>query len=203
MLREDAFIMKTVRGYLSLLVVVCLFSLCGACAKKIKTEAPVAPEAEEVAKPTEAKPAEEQPAPAPEGEIKEGELEKTLTRSEQPGIEGAVLESSALKDVNFDFDRSELTDTAREILNANAELLKKSPEAKIQVEGHCDERGSTSYNLALGERRAASVKDYLVSLGISADKISTISYGEERPLDPGQNEEAWAKNRRAHIVILP
>lgn len=202
MLREDALIMKMMRGFLGLMVVVCLFSLCGGCAKKVKTEPPVAPEAaEEVAKP-EAKPAEEQAVTAPE-EVKESELEKTLTRSEQPGIEGAVMESSALKDVHFDFDRSELTDAAREILNANAELLKKSPDVKIQVEGHCDERGSTSYNLALGERRAASVKDYLVSLGIPADKLSTISYGEERPLDPGQNEEAWAKNRRAHIVILP
>lgn len=200
MLKENA-IMKTVRGCVGLMVSVCLISLAAGCAKKVKTEPPIAPQAEEeVAKPVE-KPA-EQPA-APEEEAKEGELEKTLTKAEEPGIEGAVFESSALKDVNFEFDRSDLTDTAREILNANAELLKKSPGVKIQIEGHCDERGSNSYNLALGERRAASVRDYLISLGIPADNISTISYGEEKPLDPGHNEEAWAKNRRAHIVILP
>ena len=72
---------------------------------------------------------------------------------------------------------------------------------KIQIEGHCDERGTIEYNLALGERRANSAKNYLISLGISPDRISTISYGEEKPLDPGHNEEAWAKNRRAHTII--
>jgi peptidoglycan-associated lipoprotein len=81
-------------------------------------------------------------------------------------------------------------------------LLKKYPKVKVQIEGHCDERGTIEYNLALGERRANSTKKYLISLGISADRISTISYGKERPLDPGHNEEAWAKNRRAHIVVL-
>ena len=87
------------------------------------------------------------------------------------------------------------------ILKENAELLKKYPKVKIQIEGHCDERGTNEYNLALGERRANSTKNYLVSLGISPDRISTISYGEEKPLDPGHNEEAWAKNRRAHTII--
>jgi peptidoglycan-associated lipoprotein len=73
---------------------------------------------------------------------------------------------------------------------------------KIQVEGYCDERGTAEYNLALGERRANNTKKYLVSLGIGSNRISTISYGEEMPLDPGHNEEAWAKNRRAHIVVI-
>jgi peptidoglycan-associated lipoprotein len=89
-----------------------------------------------------------------------------------------------------------------EILKENAALLHKYPKVKIQIEGHCDERGTNEYNLALGERRANSTRNYLISLGISPDRISTISYGEERPLDPGHNEEAWAKNRRAHFVIL-
>jgi peptidoglycan-associated lipoprotein len=87
-------------------------------------------------------------------------------------------------------------------LKQNAALLAKYPRVKIQIEGHCDERGTSQYNLALGERRATSTKQYLITLGISADRISTISYGEEKPLDPGHNEEAWAKNRRAHSVIL-
>jgi peptidoglycan-associated lipoprotein len=73
---------------------------------------------------------------------------------------------------------------------------------KIQIEGHCDERGTIEYNLALGERRANSTKRYLISLGIGDKRISTISYGEEKPLDPGHNEEAWAKNRRAHIIVI-
>jgi peptidoglycan-associated lipoprotein len=80
--------------------------------------------------------------------------------------------------------------------------LKKYSNVKIQIEGHCDERGTVEYNLALGERRANSTKKYLTSLGISPDRISTISYGKERPADPGHNEEAWAKNRRAHTIIL-
>jgi peptidoglycan-associated lipoprotein len=87
-------------------------------------------------------------------------------------------------------------------LKESAALLKKNPKWKIQIEGHCDERGTVEYNLALGERRANSTKRYLVSLGITSDRISTISFGKERPLDPGHNEEAWAKNRRAHIVVL-
>jgi peptidoglycan-associated lipoprotein len=87
-------------------------------------------------------------------------------------------------------------------LRENAAWLKKNPKMKIQIEGYCDERGTAEYNLALGERRANMTKKYLLSLGISSDRISTISYGEERPLDPGHNEEAWGKNRRAHIVVL-
>jgi peptidoglycan-associated lipoprotein len=78
----------------------------------------------------------------------------------------------------------------------------KHPTIKIQIEGHCDERGTSEYNLALGERRANSAKKYLISLGMPADRISTISYGKEKPLDPGHNEEAWSKNRRDHFIIL-
>jgi len=87
------------------------------------------------------------------------------------------------------------------ILKGNADLLKKYHNVKIQIEGHCDERGTVEYNLALGERRANSTRTYLVSIGVSPERISTISYGKERPLDPAHNEEAWAKNRRAHTII--
>lgn len=89
-----------------------------------------------------------------------------------------------------------------QIFKENTVLLEKRPKGKIQIEGHCDERGTVEYNLALEERRAHSAKQYLVSHGISPDRISTISYGKEMPLDPGHHEEAWAKNRRAHFVIL-
>lgn len=129
------------------------------------------------------------------------EFEKSLVAKKTPGIEGEVFESSLLKSISFDFDRYDIRPGDMEILKENAALLRNHPRVKVQIEGHCDERGTAEYNLALGERRANSTKNYLVSLGISADRLSTISYGEERPLDPRQNEEAWAKNRRAQFVI--
>jgi peptidoglycan-associated lipoprotein len=130
------------------------------------------------------------------------ELEKSLVAKKERGIEGEVFESKLLKDIYFGYDKYEIRREDEEILKENAAFLKKNPKMKIQIEGHCDERGTAEYNLALGERRANHTKKYLVSLGITSDRISTISYGEERPLDPSDNEEAWAKNRRAHIVVL-
>ena len=132
----------------------------------------------------------------------EKEFEKSLVAKKYPGIEGDVLESKLLKDIHFDFDKYDIRPGDAEILKENAALLLRFPKVKIQIEGHCDERGTVEYNLALGQRRANNTKNYLASLGISAHGISIISYGKERPLDPGHNEEAWAKNRRAHIVVL-
>jgi peptidoglycan-associated lipoprotein len=131
-----------------------------------------------------------------------GELEKSLVAKKESGIEGEVFESKLLKDIRFDYDKYDIRRVDEGILRENAAFLKKNPKMKIQIEGHCDERGTVEYNLALGERRANNTKRYLVSLGITSDRISTISFGKERPLDPGHNEEAWAKNRRAHIVVL-
>jgi peptidoglycan-associated lipoprotein len=125
-----------------------------------------------------------------------------LVAKKERGIEGEVFESKLLKDIRFDYDKYDIRRVDEGILRENAAFLKKNPKMKIQIEGHCDERGTVEYNLALGERRANSTKRYLVSLGITSDRISTISFGKERPLDPGHNEEAWAKNRRAHIVVL-
>ena len=133
---------------------------------------------------------------------RKGELEKSLVAKKEQGIEGEVFESKLLKDIRFDYDKYDIRRVDEEILRENAAFLKKNPKMKIQIEGHCDERGTVEYNLALGERRANNTKRYLVSLGITSDRISTISFGKERPLDPGHNEEAWAKNRRAHIVVL-
>ena len=130
------------------------------------------------------------------------ELEKSLVSKKYPGIEGEVFESKLLKDVYFEFDRYDIRPEAAPLLKENAALLMKYPKMKIQVEGHCDERGTSEYNLSLGERRADSVMKYLFSLGISRDRISTISFGEERPFDPSHTEEGWSKNRRAHIVIV-
>jgi len=133
---------------------------------------------------------------------KEKEFEKSLVAKKQPGIEGEVLETKLLKDIYFDLDKYDVRPQDVEILKENAALLMKHPNVKIQVEGHCDERGTAEYNLALGQRRANSAMKYLVSLGIPAARLSIISYGKEMPLDPGHNEEAWAKNRRAHFIIL-
>ena len=137
---------------------------------------------------------------AKEAKAKE-QFEKSLVAEKTPGIAGEVFESSLLKDIHFDFDRYNLRPGDASILKENAALLKKYANVKIQIEGHCDERGTVEYNLALGERRANSAKNYLVSLGISQARISTISYGKEKPLDPAHNEAAWAKNRRAHTVV--
>ena len=106
------------------------------------------------------------------------------------------------KDINFDFDKYDVKDSFKPELKAIASWMTKNTSAKLSVEGHCDDRGTNEYNLALGDRRAKAVKDYLVSLGVSSPKIETISYGEEKPLCSEQTEECWAKNRRAHFVVL-
>ena len=103
--------------------------------------------------------------------------------------------------VHFDFDRSEIKEQFKDVLQRKAEFLKAYPNVRVQIEGHCDERGTVQYNLALGDRRAASAKAFLTALGIDVNRLSTISYGEERPLDSGHNEEAWTKNRRARFVV--
>jgi peptidoglycan-associated lipoprotein len=106
-----------------------------------------------------------------------------------------------LKDVFFDFDKAMVREDQKAALTENISWLKANPGAKILLEGHCDERGTAEYNLALGERRAKAVKDYLVGGGIPADRVSTISYGEERPFVLGHDESAWKWNRRGHFVL--
>jgi len=107
-----------------------------------------------------------------------------------------------LADIHFDYDKAELRDGDRQILARNAETLKKFDFLKIKVEGHCDERGSVEYNLALGQRRATAAHDYLVSLGVSADRLQTVSYGKEVPLCQESTEECWARNRRDHFAVV-
>lgn len=106
-----------------------------------------------------------------------------------------------LVSVNFPYDSFVLDASAKGKLKANAAVMKDKSSLKIQVEGHCDQRGGIQYNLALGEKRANAVRKYLADMGIPNDRVTTISYGKERPLDPAENEEAWAKNRRANFVI--
>jgi len=106
-----------------------------------------------------------------------------------------------LQDAYFDYDQSDLRDDARSALSGNAEWLKKYPSIQILVEGHCDERGTSAYNLALGDRRANAARDYVASLGISAARLKTVSYGKERPFCTESSEGCWQQNRRAHFVI--
>lgn len=133
--------------------------------------------------------------------------EERLRRAREDSLARVRAETEAVRAIvaemiNFDFDRSEIRpgrDT--EVLERKLQVLNANPELRIEIVGHCDERGSDEYNLALGNRRALSAKQWLVSRGISPDRITTRSMGEEQPLDPGHNEEAWAKNRRAEFVI--
>jgi len=109
--------------------------------------------------------------------------------------------SQGLVQIHFDFDQYVLTDGAKSTLVGNAGLLRAAPAVKVLIEGHCDERGSDEYNLALGEKRALATKNYLVSLGVAADRLTIISYGEEKPVDVAHTKEAWAKNRRADFKV--
>lgn len=111
--------------------------------------------------------------------------------------------AATVRDINFDLDKSSIRPDAREILKTNADVFLKNSVSAIVIEGYCDERGTAEYNMALGQKRAQEAKKYLVNLGIKEWKMKPISYGEERPLDPGHDEKAWDKNRRAHFVVTP
>ena len=123
----------------------------------------------------------------------------------EDGISARSLEDlnrdSPFEPAHFGLDSAELDDAGRAVVTANAALMRKYPTWMITVEGHCDERGTAEYNLALGERRAVAVRTYLLSLGIAGDRVRIVSYGKEFPFDPGHDERAWASNRRAHFVI--
>jgi peptidoglycan-associated lipoprotein len=116
----------------------------------------------------------------------------------RPG--GDETAQANLQDAYFDYDDASLRDDAKSALEHNAKYMESHTGVRVVVEGHCDERGSVEYNLALGEKRARAAKEYLTTYGINGSRITTISYGKERPFDPGHNEEAWARNRRAHFV---
>ncbi len=135
-------------------------------------------------------PTPEQPAP------------EMTDQSEEPAISSKEFVSIAdLENIYFDFDQAVVRADAMQILEKNAGYLKANPELIILVEGHCDERGSVEYNLALGQRRATAVRNYYLKLGLAGSRVTTISYGEEEPLENGSNESAWAKNRRAETKV--
>jgi peptidoglycan-associated lipoprotein len=126
----------------------------------------------------------------------------TETMKESGSSAEKLNAQGVLKTVHFDFDQYDLRQDAIRTLGDDAATIKQYPQFKVRVEGHCDERGTVEYNLALGEKRARAARDYLVSLGTPAQRLRIISYGKERPVDPGHNEQAWAANRRAEFVFL-
>ena len=131
-------------------------------------------------------------------------FEAELQKEQEAALREKALaerEASRFKDINFDFDKFNLQPEAREILRRHADWFLEHTGFDVVIEGHCDERGTNEYNLALGERRAASAMEYLVNLGVDKKRLTTISYGEELPLDPRHNEEGWARNRRDHFVV--
>ena len=149
-----------------------------ACAKKQVT--PVEKPVEEVAPPPIVTPPSEEAAPI---------------------IQEKPVEIVTLEDIFFDFDKYTISEEYKQVLVKDAEILMANPSKKLLVEGHCDERGTIEYNMALGEKRARAVVDFFTTYGIKGDRISWISYGEEKPFDTGHDESAWAKNRRAHLVL--
>ena len=181
------------------LLLVVIVSAAGCIRRRPPVAAPAPP-------PTVTAPPAVTPAPAPAPR----RVDEALPVPQQPALADDEIGSRTLDDLNrnsplkpvfFGVDSAELDDAGRAAATENAQILRKYPNWVITVEGHCDERGSPEYNLALGERRAVAVKTFLVSIGISPDRIRTVSYGKEFPFDPGKSEDAYAKNRRGHFVI--
>ena len=138
----------------------------------------------------------------PEPVVQEEVIEEVVVKEEVVVVEAPRTPDVVMQeDIYFEFDKSTLTPAAQDNLLQKAEWLRENPDTTVTIGGHCDNRGTNEYNLALGDRRAESAKAFLVDLGIDASRLTAISYGEERPVDPRNNEEAWAKNRRDHFVV--
>jgi peptidoglycan-associated lipoprotein len=172
------------------LVAAALLPLAQGCKKKPPTTtAEARPPVEQPAPETRVPPP---AAPAPREPIETEVLATDISELNKKGY---------LKDAFFDYDQSDLRDDARTALASNAEWLKRYPSIQILIEGHCDERGTSAYNLALGDRRANASRDYLDSLGVTASRVRTVSYGKERPFCTESTEDCWQQNRRSHFVI--
>ncbi len=185
--------MKTVIKRLLPIVSVLLLIAAG-CAKQnvVKQEAPPLPTAPPPAVTTEAAtPTTPPTTPAP------------LAGNEEKTSPQATALQNQLEKIYFGFDSSTLSDKARQTLSKNFAILKQHPRGKITVEGHCDERGSDAYNLALGQRRAQAAINYLTTMGIPPERLAPLSYGKEKPADPGHDETAWTRNRRDEFVVSP
>lgn len=182
---------------LSFLLAITMAVLVSACAKRVSVSEEEAAKAPETVAPA-PKPV-ETVAPKP---IVEEAMPTTKAIKEEALAMAEGRTSAGLLPVYFDFDKYNIRSDQPSRLDQNAKWLKKNPTARIRIEGNCDERGSNEYNLALGERRANSAKDYLTNMGIAPERIETLSYGEERPLCPEHDEECWSKNRRADFATI-
>lgn len=174
----------------------CITMLAAGCAKKevVKKETPVPPGITEP-----------QPPPPPPQEPKKPTpitTETVKTTDEISALTEDAAASKMFQTIYFEFDSFALSEAARDALAKNAVAIKKNKGMKVQIQGNCDERGSDAYNLALGEKRAKAAYNYLITLGVPAGQLYVISYGEERPADPGHDEAAWAKNRRDDFMVL-
>jgi peptidoglycan-associated lipoprotein len=181
-------------------LVVMLFALtllASGCAKK-----PVAEQSSMTEQPAQVEMQQQEPAAVAEQTVSDSAATDTAAYDAAAAARAAErAAASGLNRIYFDFDQYVLTDAAKSTLVSNAGLLRAAPAIKVMIEGHCDERGSDEYNLALGEKRALATKNYLVSLGVAAERMNVISYGEEMPLDTARTKEAWAKNRRSEFKI--
>jgi len=174
------------------------------CSKKAVKPAPAAYEekAREIVSTTSEKDKAARQRAIEEERLRQERLKKEREeRMRKQGTSSGSRSAFMSDDVYFSYDSAVLSPRARNVLRQKAQWLNGRPNVSAIIEGHCDDRGTNAYNMALGDRRAESVKVFLVNLGISRSRLTTISYGEERPLDPRQNESAWAKNRRAHFVL--
>jgi peptidoglycan-associated lipoprotein len=162
-----------------------------ACGKKVPPAAPAPPPVAPEAPP---------PAPPPPPKQEAPPVVDEYARLKAMSVED-IEKSGLLKEVFFDFDKADIRESDRTILTQNADALKRFDFLRITVEGHCDERGTVEYNLALGERRAKAAHDYLVSLGVPADRLKTVSYGKEVPVCTQSSEDCWQRNRRAHFTV--
>jgi peptidoglycan-associated lipoprotein len=177
----------------------CSALIAGGCAKKelVKGEGDVpAASTQPIEAPVPSKP------PVKEEVVPDRTVKEAPTTVTEDLTTAASQSLESLESIYFDFDSYILTDKSREILSRNAESMKKNSSINIQVAGHCDERGSDEYNLALGEKRAKAAMNYISTLGVPASRLSIISYGKEKPADPGQDEAAWAKNRRDEFIVI-
>jgi peptidoglycan-associated lipoprotein len=176
------------------LLSITLLTTAGCGRKKVTTAPEAAPQP-----PAMADTAPAQPAPPPAAPV--DPVEADPLSGDLAAVNEYLRRQGLLQDTYFAYDRAELTEPAREQLSRNAQFLKQYPQFQVTLEGHCDDRGTPEYNLALGEQRASSVRDYLTALGVRQDRLRIISYGEERPVCTGLEESCRSQNRRAHPVV--
>jgi len=182
------------RWYIAVMVILALSLLSAGCAKKTTSSTP--PESS-----VEIKDSSSWTPPPPPAEYSAPVNEEALAAEQLAREKAAAVEELTSSTIHFDFDSYELSEESRGVLSRKADLMRKFMDVKVVIEGYCDERGTEEYNLALGERRARAAFEHLVILGVEPERMSIVSFGEERPIDPGHTESAWVQNRRAEFVV--